>query len=154
MPAGPAPLGFAYFLAAKFAGYTAFCHWVVAPRIGRTSGDERAAPIPVSPLGAALVSSSAPTIATSIPSSVKAGVIRTLIGVAVGAAAGFGFWTIPYFSTHDWVGSVSFFLFLVPVRIGEWALLYRWIYKIHPLSDLGGMKLITFGILASFILDF
>jgi hypothetical protein len=84
---------------------------------------------------------------------VKAGVVRTLIGVAVGAIVGFGFWAIPFFSTHDTAGTVLFFTLLVPVRVGEWALLYRWTYRIHPFTDPAGMKLITLGILTSFALD-
>ncbi len=33
MPAGGTAIGFAYFAVAKFLGYTAFCQWVVEPRI-------------------------------------------------------------------------------------------------------------------------
>src|SRR6266700_2316128 len=109
MPAGPDAMGFAYFLAAKFAGYTAFCHWVVAPRIAAASRETPATPIPVSPLGAALADSPrTPDAAAALPSPLKAGVIRTLIGAAVGAVVGFGFWAIPYFSTYDLFGSVLF----------------------------------------------
>ena len=155
MPAGPGAMGFVYFLGAKFLGYSAFCRWVVAPRLlARTGAEERDIGIPVSilaaPNDAANPSTDSPGF---LPSAVKAGVVRTLIGAAVGAMVGLGFWTIPYFSTHDNYGSVVFFVLLVPVRVGEWALLYRWIYRIHPFADPGGMKLITFGILVSFALD-
>jgi hypothetical protein len=33
MSAGPAAGGFAYFAIAKFIGYTAFCRWVIEPRL-------------------------------------------------------------------------------------------------------------------------
>jgi len=157
MPAGPSELGFAYFLAAKFAGYTAFCHWVAGPRIAALTGSEsRLVPASTSPLGAALAdsgneaqSSTVPTI----PSAAKAGVVRTLIGLAAGAMVGLGFWRIPPLANFD-LATPVFFALLVPVRVGEWALLYWWIYKIHPFAEPAGRKLITFGILTSFALDF
>ena len=156
MPAGPAAIGFAYFLAAKLGGYTAFCHWVVAPRVAALTGTEMRNPagpvsiLAIAPEDATILNTSSPA---TIPSSVKAGVIRTLIGVAVGSIVGLGFWSIPYFSNHGSTGTVLFFTFLVPVRVGEWTLLYRWIYRMHPFADSEGMQLITFGILASFVLD-
>jgi len=155
MPAGPDLMGFGYFLAAKMVGYTAFSHWVVAPRVAAASG----AQVQGFWKPTSILATAPPDFATGsdrtpiLPSSLKAGVIRTLIGLTVGAAVGFGFWAIPYFSKRDIVGSIFFFAFLVPVRVGEWALLYRWIYRIHPFKDPGGMKLITYGLLVSFLLD-
>lgn len=123
-------MGFAHFLGAKLAGYTAFCHWVISPSLQKAGRQPESAG---SELRLGLLSDIQPAalIQNSIPSSVKAGVIRTLIGVVVGAVVGFGFWAIPYFSTHDTAGSVLFFTFLVPVRVGEWALLLWWIYHLR-----------------------
>lgn len=151
MPAGPAPLGFAYFLSAKLLGYTAFCRWVVNPKeIARR--ERRMVPA----IGAAV-----PGLATfetaggpnDVPSAFKSGGIRTLIGLAVGVSVGLGFWAIPYFSAHDTVGTVLFFSLLVPVRVGEWWLLFRWVYGMRPFSDSSGFNLIALGILVSFVLD-
>ena len=154
MPAGPDVMGFAYFLAAKLVGYSAFCHWVVSPRIRISAAEVRDENASTSILGAALAETPLQTSPApiGIPSSVKAGVIRTLIGIGVGAVVGLGFWSIPSLRNFDFATPV-FFAFLVPVRVGEWAVLLRWVYRIHPFADSGGMKLITFGILASFALD-
>src|SRR5947209_9443695 len=122
MPAGPEPIGFAYFLAAKFAGYTAFCHWVVRPRIVLSRVKTvSAATAPTSLLDPALAHSSLgeeSLAASEIPSSVKAGIIRTLIGLGVGAIVGLGFWSIPKLANFDFATPV-FFALLVPVRVGE-----------------------------------
>lgn len=156
MPAGPAPMGFAYFLAAKFAGYTAFCHWVVRPQIESSTAKIVSETIAsASVLDPALANSSlseeSPP-ASEIPSSIKAGIIRTLIGVGVGAILGLGFWSIPKLANFDFATPV-FFALLVPVRVGEWALLLWWVYRTRPFADPGMMRLITFGILVSFALD-
>lgn len=134
MPAGPEGLGFAYFIAAKYAGYTTFCRYAIQPRLStRLDGDEEFAKPPMS--------------------AFAAGAIRTGIGIAVGAAVGFGFWSIPSVSrTSESVGMLLFFSLLIPVRVGEWWLLMRLAYKSsiqpakHPL-------LLTSGILTSFALD-
>jgi hypothetical protein len=152
MPAGPGPMGFVYFAAAKFVGYTAFCHWVVNPAFVNAGTHEVRTDVVDSgrPFSDA---SPATDHKRDAPLSVKAGVVRTLIGLAVGAAVGLGFWTIPYFSTHDTAGTVLFFALLVPVRVGEWALLFWWIYGMRPFKEALGWKLITFGLLVSFALD-
>lgn len=154
MPAGPGAMGFVYFLGAKFLGYTAFCHWVVTPRVLALRGAEvRNSGVPVSilaaPDDAAHPNTDSPSL---LPSAVKAGVVRALIGAAVGAVVGLGFWSIPPLRNFDFATPL-FFALLVPVRVGEWALLYRWIYRMHPFADPEGMKLITLGILVSFALD-
>jgi hypothetical protein len=145
-------MGFAYFLGAKFAGYTAFCHWVITPVLEKAGAKVRSS-ASTTPLGPVSESQPPPVPEWTIPSSVKAGVIRTVIGVAVGTVVGLSFWAIPYFARHDTVDSVLFFVFLVPVRVGEWALLLRWVYRLKPFNDYACMKLITFGILTSFALD-
>jgi len=145
-------MGFAYFLGAKFVGYTAFCHWVVAPQLARSGlVAERFDAGSRLHLSSSLPEADAPQ--NRAPSSVKAGVVRTLIGLVVGVAVGLGFWTIPFFSKHDSAGSILFFSLLVPVRVGEWSLLLWWIYRIRPFSEAHGMKLITYGLLVSFALD-
>jgi len=145
-------MGFAYFLAAKMLGYTAFCHWVVGPKI-IAAETERAEPAMASPNEFRVASLESADERTIVPSAVKAGAIRTLIGLVVGVVVGLGFWTIPYFSRHDSTGTVLFFSLLVPVRIGEWWLLFRWLYKMRPFNDPVGLRLITWGILVSFALD-
>jgi hypothetical protein len=155
MPAGPGTMGFVYFLGAKFVGYSVFCRWVVTPRVlARTGAEVRDSAVPVSIRAEpgediARLNSSPAAI---LPSAVKAGVVRTLIGAAVGAVVGLSFWNIPPLRNFDFATPL-FFAILVPVRVGEWALLYRWIYRMRPFADPGGMKLITLGIFASFALD-
>jgi hypothetical protein len=143
-------MGFTYSLAAKMLGYTAFCHWVVNPKVIATRD--------VQPTMASATDFHLDTLQNAgqqrgVPFSLKAGVTRTLIGLVVGVVVGLGFWTIPYFSRHDSVGTVLFFALLVPVRVGEWWLLFRWLYGMRPFSDSLGLTLITWGILISFALD-
>jgi hypothetical protein len=152
MPAGPAPMGFAYFLAAKMAGYTAFCHWFVNRKvIAKRNAQEQLAIASANDSGLGTLENLGKR--REVPESVKAGVVRTLIGLAVGIVVGLGFWTIPYFSTHDSVGNILFFAQLVPVRVGEWWLLFRWLYGMRPFNDSLGLSLITWGVLVSFALD-
>jgi len=129
MPAGPAALGFAYFAAAKLAGYTLFCRFAVEPKV-LSVGEDRPAP----------------------PAWV-AGAVRTLIGVGIGAIVGVGFWKIPWFEKHSSWGLVLFFVFLVPVRVFEWWLLLRWFYPRHSIDRGQYAGLIAGGIVTSFALD-
>jgi hypothetical protein len=132
MPAGPSELGFVYFAAAKLAGYTAFCKWVVTPQLSYAyAGDS----------------------SRESPSAWKAGSARTLIGVGIGVVLGLAFWRIPYFANHDFYDNGVFFLVLLPVRIGEWWLLLRWIYRDFPVSPRRRAAIIAEGIVASFVLD-
>jgi hypothetical protein len=148
-------MGFVYFLGAKFLGYSVFCRWVVTPRVlAITDAEVRDSAVPVSILAEAGedkagLNTSSPAI---LPSAVKAGVVRTMIGAAVGAVVGLGFWSVPPLRNFDFATPL-FFAILVPVRVAEWALLYRWIYRMRPFADPGAMKLIALGILASFALD-
>ena len=130
MPAGPAALGFAYFAAVKVAGYSSYCRWAIQPRLP----------------------SSAPG-ASAPPNALWAGTARTLLGIAFGAVAGLAFWKIPYTSTHDAAADTLFFAMLIPVRILEWWLLLRILYRHFPLSAAPSRHLIGFGILVSFALD-
>jgi hypothetical protein len=152
MPAGPAPMGFAYFLAVKMAGYTAFCHWVVNPKV-IAQRESPVKPAPAGPNDLHLTTLENLGKRSEIPLALKAGVVRTLIGLVVGVVVGIGFWTLPYFSTHDSVGNILFFALLVSVRVGEWWLLFRWIYGMRAFNDSVGLSLITWGILISFALD-
>ena len=102
MAGGPTELGFVYFAAAKYVGYTAFCGWFLQPRARKILPEE-----------------------TKLPSPWLAGGVRTLLGVVIGAVVGLGFWKIPFFENHAHAGFILFFAFLVPVRIGEWWLLLR-----------------------------
>jgi len=152
MPAGPAPMGFAYFLAVKMAGYTAFCHWVVNPKVisERETPAERDS---AGPNDFHINTLENVGRRSEMPLALKAGVVRTLIGLVIGIVVGLGFWTIPYFSSHDGLGNVLVFALLVPVRIGEWWLLFRWLYGMRPFNNSLGLSLITWGILVSFALD-
>jgi hypothetical protein len=130
MPAGGEPLGFVYFVGVKYAGYTAYCGWAIQ-RAVRKVADGATSPV-------------APWLA---------GAARTLIGVVAGVAIGLGFWKIPIFATHDaWVTPL-FFGLLVPLRVGEWWLLLRWIYGGFPIQDSTRWKLIAGRIGTSFGLD-
>jgi len=130
MPAGPAELGFVYFAAAKLVGYTAFCRWAIEPQLSNAGVD-----LP------------------PIPSVWKAGAVRTFIGVGIGVTLGLGFWNVPWFAHHDLVGEPLFFLILVPVRVFEWWLLLRWIYRKHPLRRGQRIGLVVSGIVVSFVID-
>jgi hypothetical protein len=152
MPAGLG-LGYAYFLATKFVGYTAFCHWVLNPQILRSATGNDHKPDSAAPSSIFFVRSAESALQTDIPTAWKAGVIRTLIGLGAGAIVGIGFWSIPYLSNRGDSATWIFFVLLVPVRVGEWALLFKWVYRTRPFADPGNLKLITFGLLTSFALD-
>lgn len=142
MPAGPAPLGFLYFAAAKFVGYSVFCRYAIESQL-----DE-----PVREIREELFSSLEET-PYGFPSMWKAGGIRTLIGLVIGVIIGLGFWQIPYFDKHDSVANSLFFSLLVPVRIGEWWLLLRWVYGNYALTIRERVTIIAIGIVSSFALD-
>jgi hypothetical protein len=128
MPAGPSTFGFAYFIAVKYAGYTAYCRWAIQPRLQPSEHPVRSAWV--------------------------AGAIRTAIGVVIGITVGLQFWRIPYFaSNHDNLAEALFYGSLVPLRIGEWWLLIRLAYN-GLLSRNQRFALIGGGILTSFALDF
>jgi hypothetical protein len=130
MPFGGTEVGFMYFTAAKLAGYTAYCHWAIEPQIAKLE---------------------VPT--AKIPAAWKAGAVRTLIGLGIGAVVGLSFWKIPYFSHSDGMATYIFFAFLIPVRVLEWRLLFRWVYGRFPLHGSSRSKLVGGGVVTSFALD-
>jgi hypothetical protein len=91
--------------------------------------------------------------ATTIPSVWIAGAVRTGIGLVIGIVAGLGFWAIPYFQTHDVIGNWVFFISLFFVRIFEWWLLLKWVYRIFHFTPKQYSIVIVLGILTSFVLD-
>jgi hypothetical protein len=157
MPAGPSELGFVYFAAAKLVGYTAFCKWVIAPQLASTEGGASNA-LSASGSDTGLILNSIDADASEgrdpiLPSAWKAGAIRTLIGVVVGAVVGLAFWRIPYFANHDLFDNGMFFVIPVPVRVAEWWLLLAWVYWAFPISGSWRMAIIGEGIVGSFALD-
>jgi hypothetical protein len=135
MAAGGTELGFAYFAAAKFAGYTAFCRWAIQPQIEYA------------------ISLSETPVSRTIPAAWKAGAARALIGLAIGAIFGVGFWQLQFWASHEDAKEYLFFVLLIPVRVFEWGLLLRWIYKGLPLPSRSFITLMVVGILISFALD-
>jgi hypothetical protein len=130
-------MGFVYFAAAKYLGYTAFCRLVIQPQCARSFvGHQADGQSEIPP----------------IPSPWKGGAIRTLIGVTIGAIVGLGFWKIPYFADADNSGNIFFFILLVPIRIVEWQLLLRWAYRDFHF-DVRALRVPVLGMLASFALD-
>ena len=137
MPGGGTPLGFAYFAAAKFIGYTAFCRWAIEPRAVASSFSI-----------ADVIASVQP------PSAFKAGAARTAIGILAGTVSGL----LLFYGFLDRLGNsmtplVIFFALLVPIRVLEWRLLLWWIYRDFPFTRRTRGVLVTFGILTSFVLD-
>ena len=144
MPAGGTAVGFAYFAVAKFLGYTAFCRWVIEPRLLKSTATSS----PTISRSPADVTSAEP------PSALQAGAARTVIGIAAGALAGLSFFSgIPGLENHGAIVTIIFFALLVPIRIGEWWFLLWWMYRDFPLSNNTRGTIITFGILVSFALD-
>ena len=123
-------MGFVYFAAAKFGGYSAFCRYIIGPNCAEIAAKE-----------------------TRIPSAWMAGGVRTGIGLLLGTIVGLGFWKIPYFSHRDAFDTPAFFLVLIPVRIAEWAILLRWIYRDFPFGRGQSATIISIGIVTSFALD-
>jgi hypothetical protein len=144
MPAVGTAVGFAYFAVAKFLGYTAFCRWIIEPRLLGS----------VATAGQPSTLFPSETSAPKLPSAFKAGAARTVIGVAAGALAGLSFFSgIPGLEKHGELTTVIFFALLVPIRIGEWWFLFWWIYREFPVSNNIRGRLITYGIFVSFALD-
>jgi hypothetical protein len=145
MPAGGTALGFAYFAVSKFLGYTAFCRWVIEPRLLASA---------VSTASASTLLPPEDDLSVNFPSAFQAGAARTLIGILAGSLAGLLFFSgIPGLNNESNWPTIIFFALLIPIRIGEWWFLLWWMYRDFPtLPDTRG-RLITFGILVSFALD-
>jgi hypothetical protein len=126
MPAGPGPMGFVYFAAVKAVGYTAAS--VVLKN------------------GYGLRGSSKPNVWS-------AGLTRTGIGIAAGLLYG-SLWifVLSKFVADSYSG-VLYYVFLLPIRIGEWSLLI-WLFFDRGLQARARMwKYVAFGTLCSYILD-
>jgi hypothetical protein len=127
MPFSPAPLGFAYFAAVKFVGYSAY---------------------------AALLNSSVSKEPSKVPSAWKSGLVRTGIGVAVGTVVGLTFWKL--LPSGGWLnrhGDALFWWGLVPVRVLEWYFFLWLLYRQYHLRLSQTAFAITSGIVVSFLLD-
>lgn len=142
MPAGGTAVGFAYFAVAKFLGYTAFCRWVIEPRVAQRA----IVPSTLFP--------SEELVSAKLPSAFEAGAARTVVGLVAGAPASLVFFFgIPGINKDSSLLTVIFFALLVPIRIGEWWFLLWWMYREFPLAFAARGRIITFGILVSFALD-
>ncbi len=138
MPAGPAVGGFGYFLLIKWIGYSAFCG-IAIPRFSSVESQTSLS-----------LTQDRKIETTTLPNPLKAGLIRTAIGLAVGCAIGIPFYAVLP-TWLDKYSSLLFFAVLVPVRVGEWALLLKLLYKNATIK--ARWTLISTGILTSFALD-
>ena len=129
MGVGPGSLGFVYFASVKFAGYSAY-----AALLNRSKAVTRSS--------------------CKIPEPWKSGLVRTGIGIIVGAVVGLGYWKLfPNSKFMDNYGTAIFFGGLVPVRVLEWYFFLWLLYRQCNLSRMSQVKFIFLGILASFLLD-
>jgi len=124
MPAGPAPLGLAYFVGVKAAGYTA------ASVILKN--------------GYGLRDLQKPRVWT-------VGLTRTVIGIAAGLIYGVLWLYLPP-NAHD-AYRIRYLLGLLPIRLAEWTFLI-WIFFDRSLHDQGRLwKYTIFGTICSYVLD-
>jgi hypothetical protein len=124
MPAGPAPLGLAYFVGIKAAGYTAAS--VILKH------------------GYGLRDSAKPTVWS-------VGLTRTAIGIAAGLLYG-AFWIYGLRNVTDTHG-IRYLSGLLPIRLAEWSLLI-WIFFDRGLHDGARLwKYVIFGTTCSYVLD-
>jgi hypothetical protein len=126
MPMGPAPAGFAYFTVIKFLGYSAYAY-----RLRREFHD--------ADQGAAR--------------TFKIGGLRTGIGVVVGVSYGWLSLASGLFGHGD-MASAFFLLGLLPIRIGEWLLLLRLVFKDKIQDRKLTAKSVAVGTIVSYGLDF
>jgi hypothetical protein len=148
MPAGPSILGFVYFAAAKFVGYSAFCRCVIEPRLDLHQRESEAQATSI-----LFVDPTQQADLVKPPSFLWAGAVRAGIGIAIGVTFGLSFWSLPYFSNHDLLADPLFFASLIPIRIFEWWILLRWIYRDYSFSSRTRATVIGTGILVSFACD-
>lgn len=121
-------LNFAAFTAVKFAGYSGY--GVLTNRVVRQD------------------------FSSSPPSSLLVGAARTVIGLAFGLTFGYSFWTLV--NRHTSFGTRAPFVFfaaLVPIRVLEWWLLFRYVYGNNELTPAFYRKWVVLGVVVSFLLD-
>jgi len=128
MPSGPSPLGFAYFAAVKFAGYT----------------------------GAARVLNK--SFKTSETNIWKVGAARTILGLAAGSAYGGLFFLLEKAGhllsrSSETVGTLIYFGGLIPIRLAEWSLIIWYFYQRGKPDHAALLRNSAVGILWSFALD-
>jgi hypothetical protein len=124
MPGGPAPLGFAYFAAVKFAGYTC---------------------------AAFVLNGSYKSKENSVW---KVGAARTALGLAAGAAFGGLFTLFAELTGFSGPGmGVLFFGGLIPIRIAEWSLIIWYFYQREKPDRSLLLRNSGLGVLWSFGLD-
>src|SRR5690349_16594075 len=126
MPFGPEPLGLAYF-----AGVKLVCYSVYGAFLNKEFSQR-----------------------PELPKAWKAGLVRTAIGIGVGAVVGIGFWKlVPHFQWLSAHANGLFWLSLVPVRVAEWYLFLWLLYRKCALDLAQTVYAISGGIFASFVLD-
>jgi hypothetical protein len=126
MPFGPQPLGLVYFAGVKFVGYSAY-----AAFLNKEFSEK-----------------------PELPPVWKSGLVRTSIGVGVGAVVGLGFWKIvPHVGWLAAHADILFWSSLFPVRVLEWYVLLWLLYRKSALGLAQTVYAISGGIFASFVLD-
>jgi len=131
MAGAPTQLGFAYFAAVKFAGYSGYAALLNRFKAVRHAG-------------------------CALPAFWKGGLVRCGIGIVTGIAFGFGFWlAMQRASIHftDNYGVQLFFASLVPVRVGEWLLFLWLLYRRCELTRAQKVVPVVGGMAVSFLLD-
>jgi hypothetical protein len=132
MPGGLGPVGFIAFAGVKAAGYVGAAYWL-KPRFGLSSDVK--------------------------PHPFKVGLARTALGIVVGLTYGIAWiWGMDLLRVPEWL----FFVFLFPVRMGEWSLILwfffgreqpqgtkLWVYAF--LATLWSYALDAIGILAAIV---
>jgi len=132
MAGAPTALGFAYFAAAKFAGYSAY-----SALLNRTKAVKRAG--------------------CKLPAFWTGGLVRCGIGIVAGVAYASGFWLVMQ-HVHDIVfvdnyGVTLFFGLLVPVRLAEWLVFLWLLYRSCQLTAKEKIVPVVGGIALTFALD-
>jgi hypothetical protein len=123
MPFGPLTGGFVYFAGVKFLGYTAYGQSL------RKRFDDDAL--------------------QNWSRTIKIGAVRTLIGVVLGAAYGALAWKGIFGDSAPAI----FMIGLLPVRIGEWLLLLRLMFKERTRDTRQTAWGVGWGVIVSYGLD-
>ncbi len=131
MAAAPTGLGFLYFAAVKFGGYSGYCALLNRMKWVRRAGCE-------------------------LPEFWKGGLVRCGLGIVTGVVYGFGFWLAMQrasISFTDNYGAQLFFGLLVPVRVAEWLFFLWLLYRSCQLTAKDKIVPVAGGIATSFALD-